>query len=238
MTNAIIVNGEPVYCGAPVKLWTETGLFFAGLPKRTETKFVCAHWTGGSNSAPGVFQTLRTRTNPQGKRLNLSVHFCVNPDGTIYQFCDADRRCAHAGSVDDSDHDGHQLSGNAKSIGIEAVNPAGPKVTDKAHRELLKETIHGEDIVYSSFTPEQVVSYLLLIQALCHAYDLPLTVPLDASGHVLAGVMDEPSFAAFTGVIGHFHLTERKRDPGLALIRAVWALSAPVDLRGREGSAE
>lgn len=225
MASAFIAGGEPVYCDAKIIPWDEHGCWFAALRKRTVTRLVVAHWTGGQNKAAKVYETLKTRRDPKtGRLLDLSVHFVVNPDGSVWQMADADMRCAHAGSVDDSDHDGHQESGNAESVGIEIVNPASPTlVPGDYHREVMLETIHGHDFTYTGFTIEQTKAALQLIDALCKHYSLPMRVPMDGVG-VLAGVMSEPAFRAFTGVCGHFHLTERKRDPGLAFMRAVRAL--------------
>ncbi len=214
--SAFVAGSKAIECGANVVTWHEHGLWFASLPKRSVTRIIVAHWTGGQGKAPQVFRTLQQR--------HLSVHFVINPDGTIYQHCDADMRCAHAGSLDDGDHDGHQLSGNAESIGIEIVNPASPTlVPGDYHRELMRECIHDRDFTYTGFTIEQTKAALQLIEALCKHYGLPMRVPLDGVG-LLPDVFTESDFRAFSGVCGHFHLTERKRDPGLAFLRAVRAL--------------
>jgi N-acetyl-anhydromuramyl-L-alanine amidase AmpD len=170
--------------------------------------------------------TLKTRRDKATKKLlNLSVHFCVEPNGNVYQFCDADRRCAHAGSVDDTDRDGFQLSGNACSVGIEVVNPASEmQVARGIRRALVREEIHGVEQVATAFTAEQTASTIALARSLCSAYGLPLDVPMDGE-NVLETVMPEHEFRTFRGVCGHLNLTTRKRDPGLAILRAIAALS-------------
>ena len=230
----VIAGGREVLCDAPVVLWEQSGLYFPALGKRTETRCVVLHHTGGSGLAPQVHRTLKTRTNDRGKPLGLSVHFCVEPNGTVYQYCDADRRCAHAGSVDDSDHDGIQFSGNACSIGVEVVNPASSIANTRGiRRTLVREEIHGAEQVATAFTSEQVASTVALTRSLCAAYGLPLDVPMDGAD-VLATVMPEREFRDFRGVCGHLHLTTRKRDPGLGILRAVAALSrhpaTPLDV--------
>ncbi len=215
MSNAIIVSGQPVYVGREVRVWTESGLGFEALGKRERTTAVVLHWTGGSGLASQVYRTLKQR--------RLSVHFVIEPDGAIHQHCDSDRRCAHAGSVDDSNHDGHQLSANASTIGIEIVNPAGQINSVRGvKRELVRETIHGRDLLYTMFTAEQVKSALALTEPLCRAYGLPFE-PFMKDGRVWPTVMSESEYASFRGVLGHFQLTRRKTDCGLALLRAIAA---------------
>ena len=91
------------------------GPAFFALGRRASTTAVVLHWTGGVGDPKQVYRTLRAR--------GVSVHFCVGADAVVYQYADADRRCAHAGQVDDSDCDGRQLSANATTIGIEIVSP-------------------------------------------------------------------------------------------------------------------
>lgn len=231
----ILVGGKAVACDATVvKLWTETGLHFAALGKRTQTTAVVLHWTGSTNLGPGVFETLRTRKDKAtGKVLGLSVHFAIDPDGTVYQFCDATDRCAHAGSHDDDNRDGVRVSGNAASVGIEIVNPASSVPDPHVQRAMVREEIHGDEQVATAFTAPQLASSIALTRSLCAAYGLPLDVPM-AGGDVLATVMAEDAFRSFRGVCGHLHITRRKRDPGLAILRAVAALtrrpSTPPDI--------
>jgi N-acetyl-anhydromuramyl-L-alanine amidase AmpD len=221
----ILVSGKEVACDAPVILWEESGLRFDGLGKRSTTTCVVLHHTGGVGMAPQVFRTLKTRTDKRGKLLNLSVHFCVEPNGNVYQFVDADRRCAHAGSVDDTNNDGLQLSGNSCSIGIEVINPASSVASARGiRRALVREEIHGVEQVATAFTAEQTASTIALCRSLCAAYGLPCDVAMDDQD-VLSTVMPEQEFKTFRGVLGHLHLTSRKRDPGLAILRSIAALS-------------
>jgi hypothetical protein len=224
---ALIASGRELATSCIVKRWRDTGLHFPVARKRHETRHLVHHWTGGSRPGPQVFQQLQAR--------KLSVHLCVDPDGVVWQYCDLDRRCSHAGTLDDSDGNGHELSANAYSVGIEAVNPAIPKVpTGGAPRAVVREVIHGHAANATTFTAAQMRSLLELTQVICAHYDLPLDVPRDPDGAVLTRVLSEPEFESFRGVLGHYMLTRRKRDPGLALMRAVAALP----LRGKDGAAE
>ena len=226
MPEALIAGGKVLPTSCTVKLWRDTGLGFTGLRRRQETRHLIHHWTGGSRPGPQVFDVLRQR--------GLSVHLCVDPDGTVWQFCDLDRRCSHAGSLDDWDHDGHELSANAWSIGVEVVNPAAPRSpVQGVQRAVVREAIHGQAQDATCFTASQTRALLELTRVICERYELPVAVPME-SGDVVARVLTEPEFEAFYGVLGHYMLTRRKRDPGLALMRAV----AAMPLRGKDGAAE
>ncbi len=220
--SVIIVSGKEVACGAPVVLWSESGLRFDALGKRSSTSAVIIHHTGGSNLAPGVMSTLKTRRDKAtGKLLNLSVHFVVEPNGVVYQFCDADRRCAHAGGADDTNQDGVRVSGNSTTIGIEVVNPATRNAPTRGiARPLADDRIHGHRHVMTGFTSAQTASVIALCESICLAYGLPRVVPMDGDD-VLATVMPENEFKSFRGICGHLHLTSRKVDPGLAIFDAI-----------------
>lgn len=199
---------------------SESGLSFRGLRAREDTRYIVLHWTAGVGLARQVFATLA--------RKRLSVHFVVEPDGTVYQFAETDRLCQHAGKIDDGDGDGHQASGNRYSIGIEIVNPANTMVLARGvERQAIREVIHGQERIYSSFTSAQVVAVLELVEHLCGEWRLPMVVPMLGSD-VLSTVMGEAAFADFRGVLGHLHLTMSKSDPGLAVLRAVHARRAAL----------
>jgi N-acetyl-anhydromuramyl-L-alanine amidase AmpD len=197
----VLVDGREVRCQAVVK--HDQRFTFSGLARRTETRAVCLHWTGGRRGGPAVFRTLQTR--------GLSVQFNVDPDGTIWQFCDAALRCSHASGA------------NSWSIGIEMTNPAQAKQAfGDAPRAVVVESIHGQDVQHTTFTVEQVTSAIALVETLCKAYGLPLAVPMDGRA-VLSTAMTKAQQDTFRGVCGHLNLTTRKIDPGLAILRAVAA---------------
>lgn len=193
----------------------QSGLEFTGLIARPETRMIVLHWTAGVGLAPQVFKTLSSR--------HLSVHYVIDPDGTIYQFAPDDRLCQHAGKIGDSNHDGHQASANRCSIGIEIVNPASMMVRARGvTREALREVIHGTERVYSSFTAAQYAAVLELVEYLCERWQLPMVVPVRGTD-VLSTMMSEAAFASFRGVAGHLNFTLGKPDPGLSILRAVRA---------------
>lgn len=214
MLGSLIIGGQEVRVASRVV--HDDKLTFESLVQRKKTNAVVLHWTGGSGLAPQVFRTLVSR--------GLSVHLVIEPDGTVYQMADLNRRCSHAGSVDDSDGDGKVASANANTIGIEVVNPANrAAITNGVRRELVTEKIHGLEVEASAFTQAQTQAALDVVSTICTHYKLPISVPM-LGDDVLSTSMSEHDFAVFRGVLGHLHLTRRKRDPGLALLRAVAAL--------------
>lgn len=110
---------------------------------------IILHHTGGS-SAAGALAELRRQS---GRR--VSAHYLINPLGIVYQLVDDARAAWHAGRAE-LDGDPHV---NARSIGIELVNP-GDGVTP--------------------FPPAQIDSLVALLCHLCHAYSIP---PQRVLGH-------------------------------------------------------
>jgi N-acetyl-anhydromuramyl-L-alanine amidase AmpD len=187
----ILSGGREVKCDAPVRATRD--LKFQALAKRTETRAVVLHWTGGRGLAPQVYRTLQAR--------GLSVHFCVEPDGTVWQFADCDRRCSHAGTA------------NGWSVGLELVNPAGP-VADGG-RALETSTIHGHTFQHASFTAAQTRSALAVTRAICGAWGVPYAA---RAGETVMGAKE---LGEFRGVLGHYELSMAKRDPGRRILELV-----------------
>ena len=210
----IIVSGNPFPCAAEVIGWHDSGLSFPVPKRRAHTDLVVEHWTGGENDAPGVHHTLRSR--------NLSVQFFVNAFGVVYQFCDATALCAQARGVND------------RSVGIEIQNRADREpIVRGIKRELVVEEIHGVRATRTTFLPAQITAVLHLTEALCAAYHLPFEVPM-VGNDVVSTALSPTALESFRGVIGHYHVTREKVDPGLVLMRAI----AASHLRGRDGAAE
>lgn len=192
---------------------------------RKETRYVVLHYTAGTRPAEKMF----TKLLGDG----LSVHLAVDYDGTVHQYADLDRRCSHAGKLNDSNRDGHEYSGNEHSVGIEVICPGHnltPAQRDKseivaglARWQILLEEIHGTTLPTAQFTKAQLTAVLELVQAICGHYRLPVAVPM-VDGRVISTVMTEPDFLAFRGVVPHFAMRLGKRDCGAAPLRAIAAL--------------
>ena len=171
----------------------------------------------------------------------LSVHFLLDVDGTIYQTLDLMEQAWHARQA------------NARSVGVEiahigAYPAAGPNPLDEwyqadgegvrltiperfgdggvraagfrgrpARAELCAGEVHGRTYVQYDFTPEQYASLARLTAALARVLPrITLDAPRDAAGRVRSDVLTDAELRAFRGVLGHQHVSDRKRDPGPA----------------------
>lgn len=214
MANHIIRRGMPVDVPLEVVGYAESGLEFVGRP-RVNSRLIVCHWTGAENPPSAMYFNMQNRTI-NGKRSPLSIHFCVDQEGMVYQMADTETRCVHAGRA------------NATSVGIEFIG-RGNATSNPAkgiRRERVIETIHGVRVKYDELLPVQVESGLKLIEALCSLYELPMHVPETMDRRVRTEVLSDDQLALFKGVIGHMH-EGGKVDPGLRLLRA-------VQRRGRE----
>ena len=174
---------------------------------------------------------------------DLSVHFMLDVDGTIYQTLDLKERAWHA------------TTSNDRSIGVEIANigayPAGGKnplaqwyATNAAGQIILtvpkrfgnpawrtpnfighparnlpvRGTIQGEDLVQFDYTPEQYAALTKLTAALCKIFPkLKCQYPVDAHGQLIPHKLPNAALEKYQGVLGHYHVQANKTDPGPAL---------------------
>jgi len=174
---------------------------------------------------------------------NLSVHFMVDLDGTIYQTLDVKERARHASGVND------------RSVGIEIANigayPAHATaplaewyrrdtngqtritlparlgdgglrtanfIARPARAEAITNTVQGEMLVQYDFTPEQYNALSHLVASLCAVLpEIKCEAPRDAGGNVPTEKLADEELESFQGVLGHYHIQTNKTDPGPAL---------------------
>jgi len=173
---------------------------------------------------------------------DLSVHFMLDLDGTIYQTLDAKERAWHA------------TSSNSRSVGIEIANmgayssrnarafdewyardDAGKTritipsrfgdggihtpgfVGRPARPELVSGEIHGQTLMQYDFTPEQYRALIHLTAALCKVFPkLRCDYPRDAAGKLVRSKLPDDELNQYQGVLGHYHVQRNKVDPGPA----------------------
>lgn len=172
---------------------------------------------------------------------DLSVHFMLDLDGTIYQTLDLKERAWHASTS------------NSRSIGIEIANPGayatnaarplgewyktangqtritipsrlgdgGLRTKDFHGHPARPNPIHGcvqgQDLVQYDLTPEQYHALIHLTAALSKVFPkLTCDCPRDASGKVLLQKLPDSELKVYHGVLGHFHIQTNKVDPGPA----------------------
>jgi N-acetylmuramoyl-L-alanine amidase len=173
---------------------------------------------------------------------DLSVHFMLDLDGTIYQTLDLKERAWHA------------TSSNSRSIGIEIANigayspssrapldrwyqtdansapfievpaeyqPSGIRTENFAPRPArplpVVGKIQGQQLVQYDFTPEQYAALIKLTATLCSIFPkLPCDYPRDSSGVLISEKLSDEKLKNYRGLLGHYHIQSNKVDPGPA----------------------
>ena len=172
---------------------------------------------------------------------DLSVHFLLDVDGTIYQTLDLKERALHASEA------------NTRSVGVEIANLGAYAVGGKnpfaewyqrtnggtrltiperfgdggvrtpafqgrpARAEAVRGRIHDQELVQYDFTPQQYAALAKLTAAVCTVLPrIECKYPTDASGKLIAGKLSDEELENYHGVLGHYHLTTAKVDPGPA----------------------
>ncbi len=173
---------------------------------------------------------------------DLSVHFMLDVDGTIYQTLDLKENAWHA------------TKANSRSVGIEIANmgayPPGnmtrlatwyPKESDGRvklniadpfglagvrnreyslrpdREEPVTGVIQGETLAMYDLTPQQYEALIKLTATLSTVFPLiKLDVPRDEKGNVLPRALSDTAFNRYQGLLGHYHVQTNKTDPGPA----------------------
>ena len=165
-------------------------------------QFVLHH--DGCSSADMCFAVLQ---NERG----LSCHFLVDNDGTIYQTLDLSLMGYHAAEW------------NVASIGVEFCNRGDAKKEPDYYsngkrgpkRDVKPCKINNHTILAFDYTPAQYESFLKLCRALLRLLpNLPAEFPQASPGVQSWDTMPMSASHAFSGYIGHYHLTNQKWDPG------------------------
>ena len=184
------------------KVSSQFKLGSCGVSKRTKKiKMLVLHWTGGEGGPISCFSTLQRR--------GLSVQFYMDQLGNVTQYCDMDYSCAHAGFV------------NSYSVGIEIAN-AGTGPADSRHpRQLYKTRLKGDEKCLLEFYPQQVDSVIKWCHELCRILSIPEVLLRDSSGNIATNTVDRSVISEFSGVVGHYQISDHKIDPGTQLLHAL-----------------
>ncbi|HEV2293164.1 MAG TPA: peptidoglycan recognition family protein [Tepidisphaeraceae bacterium] len=173
---------------------------------------------------------------------NLSVQFMLDIDGTIYQTMDAKERAWHAGEANSRSvgieiaNMGAYASGEAEPFkqwygkdengrtritvpqrlgdgGVRTPNFVGYPVRD----ELVVGEVQGRARRQYDLTKEQYDSLIKLTATLCTVLPkIDPDYPRDEQGRLINHVLTEEQYDNFSGVLGHYHVTSNKSDPGPA----------------------
>lgn len=136
---------------------------------------------------------------------NVSVHFCIDNDGTIIQLHDMNDACWHAGNS----------KVNRAAVGVEISNAFYPK-----YQSWYKKNGFGERPVKSGalaqnrkvedftwFYPVQIEALKALYKALHEGCDIPLEVPNEKWAYDRNAASGK-----FKGFMNHFHCSTKKID--------------------------
>jgi N-acetylmuramoyl-L-alanine amidase len=173
---------------------------------------------------------------------DLSVHFMLDVDGTIYQTLDLKERAWHA------------TIANSRSVGIEIANigayavnstdnpldqwyphdstgkrrlalpiyvKKGSLSPDFVGRPIREEAvvgeIQGQQLRMYDLTPQQYDSLTRLTATLCKVFPkIKCDYPKDEQGHLITHTLPPEQFNSYQGVLGHYHIDKGKTDPGPA----------------------
>ena len=166
----------------------------------------------------------------------LSVHFMLDVDGTLYQTLDLQHRARHAGTANSRSvgieiaHFGAwppeskalttRWSTDEQGLRInipDAFHPPAGGPFRPASRTMTRGRINGRDLLQPDFTEAQYVTLTQLTDALLHIFPaMKRQVPRLQDGSVNPNVLSNEEQQKFHGILGHWHVTRRKVDPGPA----------------------
>jgi N-acetyl-anhydromuramyl-L-alanine amidase AmpD len=173
---------------------------------------------------------------------DLSVHFMLDIDGTIYQTLDLKEKAyqatiannrsigieiANIGSYTDAEKDpldkwyhtgknGMTTLTIPKSLGNGGVRTHG-FIGHPAKPGLIRGTIQNHNLHQYDFTPQQYSALARLTATLCTVFPkIECKYPVDASGKLITHKLPDNELDNYHGVLGHYHIQSNKVDPGPA----------------------
>tara|TARA_Y100001963_G_scaffold159998_1_gene266875 strand:- start:1525 stop:2418 length:894 start_codon:yes stop_codon:yes gene_type:complete len=206
----IVHNGKPW----PIKwdrvvLWDEPGGLksnpgcywdYSSKPERKPRLFV-NHWD--------VCLSAEDCANVLNRR-KVSVHFCIDGDGTIYQILDTQHGAWHA-SLNKA---------NRESIGVEINNAYYLKYQKEYVKQGLGERplqengiVHGRTLKkFTWFYDAQIQALRALWGSIHEQHGIPLDYPKDENGDFCTTVHQGCRDASFEGFCNHYNMVDRKID--------------------------
>jgi N-acetylmuramoyl-L-alanine amidase len=174
----------------------------------------------------------------------LSVHFMIDIDGTVYQTLDVKERAWHATTSNDrsvgieianigaygADEKApfdrwYGKDGSGRTVihvpseagGAAAIRTPG-FIGGPARADPVTGPIQGREVAMYDFTPQQYASLTMLTATLCRVLPrIRCDYPRDADGDLITRKLPEAQLAAYSGLLGHYHIQENKLDPGPAM---------------------
>lgn len=167
----------------------------------------------------------------------LSCQFLLGVDGTLYQTLDVADRARHAGGANDRSvgveiaHPGpleltkglsERYRRDAKGVRFDLGRLAGTVRTPNfevrpARPEPVSAMVQGRNYSMYDYTPAQYRTLTRLIAGLRRALPrIKLAVPRTPAKAVITSVLPKEDLKAWSGLLGHYHVSSHKQDPGPA----------------------
>lgn len=195
--------------------------------RKEPIRFGVLHHQGGEGQAKQCFGVLNERADPKnpGEFDYLSVHFEIDQDGVITQMADLDTVC-------------HQASGvNAESWGVEiaslGVGTSGQKYPRESYTDMVNGTTYRN---FLKFFPMQVAAAYKLCVCVNGLLGLPLAIPMATQFKARRVVLSPAELAQYRGLIAHYMVTAKKKDPSPHLMDEL-AFRFAMRAAGQNGAA-
>jgi len=167
----------------------------------------------------------------------LSCQFLLGVDGTLYQTLDVVDRARHAGGANDRSvgveiaHPGPleltkdlaaRYTKDAGGVRFDLGRLAGTVrtpdfVVRPARQEPVSGLVQGRPYSMYDYTPAQYRTLTRLIAGLRRALPrIKLAVPRTPDQAVITKVLPKEELKAWSGLLGHYHVSSHKQDPGPA----------------------
>ncbi len=162
-------------------------------PRKSTVKQAILH-LDGMRTAYGCFTVLYQR--------GLSTHLIIDWDGTVYQ------------TLALADTAWHAHPNNEISIGIDLNNPVRPnrQPPDQTAREVFRGRINGGTRISLGYTDAQYDALIAVLRGLDEMFPaLRLKAPIGGDGQIVRNKLLDTQF---TGIVGHYHVSANKWDPG------------------------
>lgn len=185
----------------------------------------------------------RTCFNVLHDHRDLSVHFMLDLDGTLYQTLDLKERAWHAttsnsrsvgieianmgsyGREEDSplaNWYAHDANGQTRLTLPEKLGDGGIRTPNFVGRPARNEPVVGEiqgrTLTQYDYTPQQYEALAHLTATLSKIFPkIKCDFPRDEKGHLIRRKLDDVALEKYAGVLGHYHIQTNKVDPGPAL---------------------
>lgn len=199
----IILDGERINTSFEVNHSLQFTIGEDGTGNRTRFQPLVGgvlHWTAAENPGNRVFTTLTTK--------NISVHFAMDPDGTVWQYADPARVYTL--------NAGRSLGEKTWAIEIANYGAASPsRIPDRARdRPGYTAVVNGRERRIADFYDIQYQNIFELCDLIHDTLNLPKVVYTSPHEFVswASGLRDAE------GILGHYHAATNKIDPGPRLL--------------------